>query len=276
MKISGTSGMNISAGAINMDAGIGGQTDPMVRDLQRQIENLKNQMKELSSNPDMAPEIKSKKRQEMQKQISDLEMQLRQRQMEVKREEAMKRSSKDYSADETLGTKQQNNGKEGKKSAGLSAGSMEAMISADASIKQADVHGSVAKKMKGRAGVLEAEIKQDSAMGCKPEGKEEALAEARAAANEATSAQMGSLAQANKAIKDAAEADKDQSADKAGLNKDNADKTEADQNKGTVKAGEEEEKNVSGTAQDERENTFDVEQLGVPFSRGYQPVDIKL
>ena len=263
MKIDGTSSASIAAGAIGMDAGIGGQTDPMVKDLQRQIEDLKNQMKELSSNSELTPEMKSKKRQDLQKQISDLEVQLRQRQMEVKREEAMKKSSQDYSMDEMLGTKQRA-GKSDKQNTGLSSGSMEAMISADASMKQADVHGSTARKMEGRAGVLEAEIKQDSAMGCKPEGKEEALAETKARANEATAAQMGSLAQANKATKEAAEADKNQSTDKA----------EADQNKGIVKTQEGE--SVSGTGQDERKNTFDAEQLGVPFSRGFQPVDVRL
>ena len=265
MKINGTSGAGITAGAINMDAGIGGQTDPMVRDLQRQIEDLKNRMKELSSNAEMPPEIKSKKRQELQKQISDLEIQLRQRQMEVKREEAMKKHQKNYSMDEMLGTKHQA-GKSDKQSAGLSTSSMEAMISADMSMKQAEIHGSTARKMEGKVGVLEAEIKQDSAMGAAPVGKEEALAGAQAKANEATAAQMGSLAQANKAVKKAAEADQNQSTDK----------TEADQNKGAAKEDDEKEEYVSGTAEDERENTFDTEQLGVPFSRGYQPVDIKL
>ena len=270
MKINGTSGMNVPAGAIGMDAGIGGQTDPMVRDLQRQIEDLQNRVKELSSNPGMSPEMKSKKRQELQKQISDLEMQLRQRQMEVKREEAMKRSSKDYQADEMLGTNQQNSGKAGKNSIGLSAGSMEAMISADTSMKQADVHGSVASAMEGRAHVLEAEIKQDSAMGAAPGGKQEQLAEAEAKANEATSAQMGALAQANKAAEKANEADQTQNSAKNDRDQDGV-KTDKEKEKNDSAAGKSDESKDSAGG-----NTFDTEQLGVPFSRGYQPVDIQL
>lgn len=253
MKVNGTSGVNISASAIGMDAGVGEQADPMVRDLQRQIEDLQNRMKELSSDPKLTAEMKSKKRQELQKQISDLEVQLRQRQMEVKREEVMKRQE-NYSMDEMLGTKQQTK-KSGKQNAGLSAGSMEAMISADASVKQADVNGSVARKMEGRTGVLEAEIKQDSAMSAAPSGKEEALAEAQAKANEATSAQMGALAQANQAAEKANETDKNRSTDKTDEN---------DESKSDDKASD-------GTG-----NTFDTEQPGVPFSRGYQPVDVKL
>ena len=272
MKISGTNGVNVSAGAIGMDAGIGSQTDPMVRDLQRQIEDLQNRMKELSSNSELTAEMKAKKRQEIQKQISDLEMQLRKRQIEVKREEAMKKRQENYSMDEMLGTKQQSK-KSGKQSEGLSAGSMEALISADTSMKQADVHGSVARAMESKAGVLEAEIKQDSAMGCKPEGKEEALAEVQAKADEATSAQMGALAQANEAAKKAAEADKSE----------NAEKTDESENKasnGTKQAGksgtEAEQTGENAAEATESSNTFDTVQLGVPFSRGYQPVDIKL
>ena len=271
MKINGTNGMNVPAGPIGMDAGIGGQTDPMVRDLQRQIEDLQNRMKEISANPKLTMEMKAKKRQEMQKQISDLEMQLRQRQMEVKREEAMKKSSKDYQADETFGTKQSNGGKAGKSSAGLSAGSMEAMISADTSMKQADVHGSIASKMEGKAGVLEAEIKQDEGLGFSvPGGKREQLAEVKAMANEATSAQMGTLTQAQKAAQKANEADRSQETEKN------------DKDRSGVRTGEEEERDVtvaekSAVSKGSTDSsTFDVEQLGVPFSRGYQPVDIKL
>ncbi|MCH5259774.1 MAG: FlxA-like family protein [Lachnospiraceae bacterium] len=270
MKIDGTSGMNVPAGAIGMDAGLGGQTDPMVRDLQRQIEDLQNRMKEISANPDLTMEMKAKKRQEIQKQISDLEMQLRQRQMEVKREEAMKRSSKDYQADETFGTKQSKGGKAGKNGAGLSASSMEAMISADTSMKQADVHGSVARTMEGKAGVLEAEIKQDSAMGAAPAGKEEALAEARAMADEATSAQMGALAQAAKDAKKANEADQSQDTGKSDKEQNGVKTDEEKEKDGTVAEKSDESKDPTGSS------TYDVEQLGVPFSRGYQPVDVKL
>lgn len=271
MKINGTSGMNVPAGAIGMDAGIGGQTDPMVRDLQRQIEDLQNRMKELSSNPELSMEMKAKKRQELQKQISDLEMQLRQRQMEVKREEAMKRSSKDYSADEMFGTNQQSSGKSGKNGAGLSAGSMEAMISADTTMKQADVHGSVARTMEGRANVLEAEIKQDEGLGFSvPEGKREQLAEAEAKADEATVAQMGTLAQAKEAAQKANEADESQDSTKSDKDQ-NGVKTDEEEGKdGPVEEKSDESKDSSNS------NTFDVEQLGVPFSRGYNPVDVKL
>ena len=271
MKISGTSGVNAAAGALSMDAGIGGQTDPMVRDLQRQIEELQNRMKELSSNPELTLEMKAKKRQEIQKQISDLEARIRQRQIEVKREEIVKKRQENYSMDEMIGTKQRTK-KQGKQSTGLSAGSMEAMISADTSMKQADINGSVVRKMDGKAGVLEAEIKQDSSMGTPTDRKRKELAEVKAKTDEATSAQMSALAQAAQAAERANEEDK--SAGKADEN---------EKKSGTKQTGENAAETVgNGTAEDDGQknaeagNTFDTVQLGVPFSRGYQPMDVKL
>lgn len=117
-------------------------------------------------------------------------------------------------------------------------------------------------------------------MGCKPEGKEETLAETQAKANEATAAQMGALAQAQKAAQKANETD--QSQDTAKSDKDqSANKAEDNQYKSTVKENEEDKDGLATEQSAESKDssngsTFDVEQLGVPFSRGYNPVDIKL
>ncbi len=286
MKVSGTNGINIAAGAIGMDAGIGGQADPVVKDLQNQIQGLQKQLKELSSNRELPPEMKSKKRQDIQKQITDLEAQLRQRQIEAKREEAAKKRQKDYSMDEMLGTKQQTKGA-GKESAGMSAGSMEALISADATMKQADVHGSTAQKMEGRAGVLKAEIQMDSMSGAGSNisAKKEQLAEVEAKAAEATASQMGALAQATETAKKAAEAEDDRadrSEESEEQKADGADKTEqkADAPKDAAALADADEKAAGTDAAQQTggqpQNTFDTAMLGVPFSRGRQTVDVKL
>ena len=72
-----------------------------------------------------------------------------------------------------------------KKDTGLSLASMQTMISADSSMKQAKVQGSMATQMQGRASVLESEIKQDAGKG-NTEKKEEELAELQAKAQSAT------------------------------------------------------------------------------------------
>lgn len=265
MRISATDGLAVPAPMVGMDAGAGGQ-DPAVQSLQRQIEDLQKQLKELSSNQNMTPEMKSKKRQEMQKQISDLEMQLRQRQMEVKRERMeTKRQSSGDSFDDMLGGGVKTKGGSAQ-SAGLSAGSMKALLSADSSMKQAQVSGSVSDELEGRARVLEGEIRQDSAMGCQPEGKKEALEELKDKAEAAAQDQMQAMTDAVNEAEKAAEAEREDNRD---------DRTEDE----TAAADSPETADTSGQAREQdapQANTFDVELPGVPFSRGYQPVDVKL
>lgn len=286
MNINGVSGVGAQQGMAGMGAGAADQMDPISKDLRRQIENLQKQMQELSANQEMPAETKMKKRQEMQKQISELEIQLRQRQMEMKQEQARKKKESGNAFDELTGAKQLEK-KNGEQNIGMSAGSMEALLSADASMKQADVHGSIATKMENRAGVLETEIMLDQGRGGSSNIglKKEELAETKALADQAVSSQMESLAQANKTMQEAAEDDKDKKTEAPA-------KTEDGQNIAVAEG--EEQSAAAGTAQSAtgvviqegehnvdkqepaKQNTFDVEMMGVAFSRGYQPVDVKL
>ena len=145
-----------------------------------------------------------KKRQEIQQQISDLNMQLRQHQIEQRKE---KQQAKGSSMDDMLGgTGNTGSAKAGNKNTGLSQASMTAMISADTSIKQAKVQGSVATSMEGRAGVLESEIKNNH--GSDVTKKKEELADVTQKAQAATASQMNTLAEANKAVEEAAMAER--------------------------------------------------------------------
>lgn len=197
MTINGISGANTQTAQMGMNQAM----DSYSRNLQKQIANAQKQLQELSSNEKMTLEEKMKKRQEIQQQINDLNMQLRQHQMEQRKE---KQQAKGSSMDEMLGG---TNAKTGSKGAGLSQTSMTAMISADASVKQSKVQGSVAAKMEGRAGVLESEIKLDAGRGASVEKKKEELADVEQKAQAATASQMKTLGDANKAMEEAAEAD---------------------------------------------------------------------
>lgn len=280
MNISGVSGAGMQTGMTGMGAGAADQMDPVSKDLRRQIEELQKQMKELSANQEVPTEAKMKKRQELQKQISELEIQLRQRQMEVKREENQKKRNNGSSFDDLLGTKPQE--KQGdKQSTGMSAGGMEALISADVSMKQADVHGSIATKMENRAGVIETEIMLDSGRGGSSNIglKEEELAKTKTIADQAVSSQMEALADASEAAQKANEDENDNDGIKDSEEKETSEKVQD----GTTAAntGLAESRNPEGSAKDKNkestaENTFDVERMGVAFSRGYQPVDVKL
>ena len=231
MRINGLNGVNnTQAGGMNMMQA----NDSVSKNIQNQIANAQKQLQEISSNKEMSLEEKMKKRQEIQQQITDLNNQLRQHQIEQRKEQQAKKSS----MDDMLGGSKKTAPKAGKQSTGLSQASMTAIISADSAMAQAQVQGSVATKMEGRAGVLESEIKLDSARGGNVEKKQEELAEVEQKAAEVQSAQMNTLAEANKELEAAAKADQQ------------AEKTDSKDKKDIVDNGNED-KTISGTEETE-------------------------
>ena len=171
MTVNGISGANNG-----MQAGSSGritQMDSVSKNIQNHIANAQKKLQELSSNEELSMEDKMKKRQEIQQEINNLNQQLRQHQMEQRKEQQTKKTS----MDDMLGGSRKTGPKSGKQSAGLSQASMQAMISADSSMKQAKVQGSMATQMEGKAGVLESEIKMDKGRGASTEKKEEELAD---------------------------------------------------------------------------------------------------
>lgn len=193
MNINGISGN--TAGA--PQAGAGKAADAQSRAIQKQIEDARKRLQEVAAGKDLSAEEKMKKRQEIQKEISDLNVQLRQHQAEVrKQEQEEKRASS-----EAARAKQKTAGEE----SGFSTAGMQAVLSADASMKQAEVQEGTAKKMEGRANVLKAEIKQDGG----GEAKEAELAEVRQKAETAEASGMSTLKEANRRVKGASEAPQD-------------------------------------------------------------------
>lgn len=201
MKISSVSGNHAQAAQMGMPQA----EDSISKNLQRQIADAQKRLQELSANKEMSLEEKLKKRQEIQKQIADLNNQLRQHQVEQRREkqQEQKTSMKDIHA----GTRAAN--RQGKQRTGFSRAGMQAMISAGSSMNLAKVQGSVATRMEGRAGVLESEIKLDAARGSSVEAKQEELAKVEQAAVNAAGWQVSALGEANKAMEGASEAEKE-------------------------------------------------------------------
>lgn len=204
---------NVTGSNYGMDAGVGRnmQEDSVSKGIQKQIENAQKKLQDLSSNEKMTPEDKMKKRQEIQQEITSLNQQLRQHQIETRK----KRQSQGASMEELTGSKKADTAKSGSKPGVMSQASMQAMISADVSMKRAQVQGSVATQMEGRAGILESEIKMDASRGASVEKKEEELADVKQSAQQATAGQMSALADANRAMEEAKAADQASKAEKA-------------------------------------------------------------
>ncbi len=260
MTINGTSGVSASAGMQAGQTGMAKATDPVGKDIQNQISRLQKQLQELSANTELSTETKMKKRQDIQKQISDLNAQLRQHQIEMRKQEQEKKAS----FDEMLGGEQQTQGAKTKsKGQGMpSQASMEAMISADVAMDQAKVHGSVATKMEGHAGVLEAEIKLDASRNGDTSAKEAELADTEQKAMDATSSQMSMLSKANETMEKASEKDE----------------TEETKEKKAGEEGEESETDgVPGSVSDEQgESVTETLETVIPPVRQYTPVDVRL
>lgn len=267
MAISSVTGTNsnMQAGRLGMN----GQTDSVSRNIQNQIANAQKKLQDLSSNTEMEPEEKMKKRQEIQQEIASLNQQLRQHEIELRKEQQSKRNP----LDDMLGSNgKARAAKSGKTSSGLSQASMKALVSADSSMKLSQVQGSVATQMNGRAGVLEAEIKQDAGRGAGVEKKKEELEDVQKKAQDAVSSQMSELASANKKIEEAQESDETEGRD-TGTNK--VDRNEHRSGKASKSAEEGEGAGLSvQTAKDPvaSENAAeDMEQFAA-----YKPVDVRL
>lgn len=267
MTVNGISGVNNS-----MQAGGSGritQMDSVSRNIQNQIANAQKKLQELSSNEELSIEDKMKKRQEIQQEINNLNQQLRQHQMEQRKEQQEKKTS----MDDMLGGSRKTAPKSGKQSTGLSQASMQAMISADSSMKQAQVQGSMATQMEGKAGVLESEIKMDKGRGASTEKKEEELADLQAKAQAATVAQVSTLAEAGKKMEEAAKADSQTEASET-----KSDKTDNTQEK--VNGTEENTENVTMETGVEISKEIEVPVTEVADTQTqqtvYTPIDIRL
>lgn len=181
------------------------QVDTVSKNLQNQITNAQRNLQDLSSNEKMTPEEKMKKRQEIQQEIASLNQQLRQHQIDQKREERAKEQVKQELSDNTQKTDSEKTEKTENQESGLSRRRVHAMISADSSMKQANAHKNVAMQLDGKVNVLQEEIKIDSNRGQNTEKKQEELTKAQTRATAAASSQMSVLGDANKVMKKAAE-----------------------------------------------------------------------
>lgn len=277
ISVNNFNGTNTQTGSMGMTQA----KDAVSKNIQNQISNAQKQLQGLSSNEEMSMEEKMKKRQEIQKQIMDLNHQLRQHQMEQRRE-------KGQAGNEISGSSRKAGAvKAGSRGNGLSQASMQAVLSADSSMKQADIQGSIATRIEGRAGVLEAEIKQDAGRG-NVEAKEKELSEIQQKAKAAASSQMDTLADANKIVEEAAKAEQGGKWDKEAAKKESrdskADKTgkEIDRGKtagkiagdtlGGVHAGA----GVSGTETDIMAERMTETVQTMPQPGNYTSVDIRI
>ena len=245
MKVNGTGTTNMQTGMFSQ-AGAG---DTVSKSLQSQIASAQKQLQELSSNDRMSVEEKRKKRQELQKQIVDWNNQLRQHQIEErkKKQQEQKKANTD--------TRQKQNTTQGAGN-GLSGESMQAMIGADVSVKQAKIQSSTAGRLEGKARVLETEAKNSSDEAV-VEQKQGEAASLQAQAQTAVQNQMDTLSKAKNNLEKAVATDMTDKEDKTNT-EDEVDKI--------AEGGEGETKQQSSGSQSESNSN----------SNRYTPVDVRI
>lgn len=231
MKVNGIAGMNTQMGQMGMSKA----TDSYSKNIQNQIASAQNQLKELSANKEMSLEEKMKKRQEIQKQISDLNNQLRQHQVEQRKQ---KQQEKNSSMDDMLGAGNTRKAKAGKKGGGLSQASMKALISAGGALSQAQAGEQITTQISGQANVLKSEIKLDKQAGLDTAAKEEELAKVEENLAGATASQIENLGKASEEMREASQETEEKDAAKEEKNGKSAGvKQEADSQASAAETG---------------------------------------
>lgn len=186
--------------------------DSFTKNIQHQITNAQKQLQELSSNEQLTVDEKMKKRQEIQKEITDLNQQLRQHQIEKRQEKQQKATT----MDKMLGASQTSRDSSAQKGTGLSSVNMQALISADIGLEQSQVQSHIKNELKGRAGILRTEIKLDSRGNTAHKEAELAMVEEKA--KKLDSAQMSMLSavqsEIKKVVEDGEKSDETQLQDK--------------------------------------------------------------
>lgn len=143
------------------------QEDSVIKNAQKQIEALRKELQTLSENEDMEPKIKAEKKQELQKQINELNTQIRQREIELRKEK--------QTANQPSETNPRQAKNEESNGAGFTKSVTGGLISVSNALNSAKDLNGLNKRLTGRAGELNAEIKADLARGADTLAKEKEL-----------------------------------------------------------------------------------------------------
>lgn len=217
MNISGVQSQNTAAyQQTNKQQG----DDPVIKNAQSQIDELRKQLQQLAENEEMDPKTKTEKKQQIQQQISDLNAQIRQRQAEIRKEKQASKENPQRTAAEAK-TKEEN-----AKASGFSTASASALISVSNSLDVADSLSSLNTKLKGRARELSAEIEIDKARGADITAKQSELDKVNKGVKNTAVAHARVLGEADDALKSAAESDAEALSEKENVKEKEEDKKE--------------------------------------------------
>lgn len=204
MKISGTGGSTNLPDRVNASW----LNDVEGKGIQNQITDAQQQIQKLSSNQELTEEEKKQKRQDVQKQIAELNRQLRQHQAEIRRkqmEEQAAKAAEQSERERETGTKtsvieEEEKAVSGKEelSRDLPEVDMSAVVSADTAVNQAGIGKRVVVTLEAKTRTIRGEIKQDQMRGQNTEKKERELKEIEQRISNVFKTQISALSDADK------------------------------------------------------------------------------
>ena len=185
----------LKIGNQNPTSSAGMTMDSESKQIQEQLTNEQRHLKELSSDPELSEEEKAKKRQEVQKQIAELNRKLRLQRMEqreeaekAKEEQERKAALQEERLNETAAEKQNSavkfdeekaEKKEEQKDKIIPIEDVQIMFETGSLLQKERIQGGIQREREGQEGILEAEIKLDKIYGSDTKAKEEELSELR-------------------------------------------------------------------------------------------------
>lgn len=206
------------------------KSDGISEGIKKQIENIKEQISDLSKNETLSPKDKMNKRNELQDLLQNLNNQLSQRQIEIKKEALEKNA--DHSENATV-NKNTNLGSKEKtdtvsiSDAGMNSAAMKSIINSEYTMDQINITNAVKTSLEGQSGVLTGEIKLDRSRGIDTSSKSAKLSDIKGNINSISMDTAADLAKINEHVKDGAESEETENVDAAKNNdkyEDNLDK----------------------------------------------------
>lgn len=170
--------------------------DSKGKDVQNQISDAKNRLKELTSDTVLNEEEKERKRQQIRQELANLNKELKKRQWELQREQ------NDPSSSDPKGT---NAAEASLKTDNKPQTGTKATIAADSAISHAASHNKLASELESRVRILQGEIKQDEALGKDTSLKQKELEKLENKAARLNGTGFYFLADASKELKQAME-----------------------------------------------------------------------
>lgn len=179
--------------------------DSKGKEVQNQITEAKNRLKELAASNGLNEEEKEKKRQQLQKKLTELNKELRKRQIELQRsQQEQKKNSVPAENEDKTGSNAKPADPKTETRKPPQTGT-KALIAAESAINHAGTHKKLAAELKSKVRILQGEIEQDEARGKDASSKLKELEKLEKKAAKLNGAGFNFLADASKELREAAE-----------------------------------------------------------------------